>query len=510
MIGAVTPLPRGRMAFMFSKPITAGPCKNFLELRRILGAVLLLLTPCIALLCCLGCATNPINISHVTSEQQLDDYLGERVTFTGDWQNDKRGGMSNGHVTIEPSLDLWGGSHSNDPGASETVTGYLTKFVVEETSSPQLPSAIIHQTIPPGTYYTISAKRPNGNEIERHIPPLPRTGGGDLVVTTNAASATVKVEGIDAGIAGPSKELLADHLPVDPLLIEVSHEDYLPWARMVQVQDGEVTRLSVTLNRKPESEQELEHRTNAAERDDQRRPGEERIFAGIPFVWIPPGTFLMGSPEEEEGRNDDEIQHEVTLTRGFWMGKYEVTQAQWESVMGANPSSFRGNENPVDTISRYHCEAFARVLSQMGEGTFRLPTEAEWEYACRAGSTTAFSFGDSEEQLGDYAWCADNSDEQTHPVGQKLPNAWGLHDMHGNLLEWCQDDYGPYPTGPVTDPTGPVSAHNGVVRGGAWCFGSSGCRSAYRYEWWAGPDGGDDWWGFRLLRIDGADLSAGS
>jgi formylglycine-generating enzyme required for sulfatase activity len=214
---------------------------------------------------------------------------------------------------------------------------------------------------------------------------------------------------------------------------------------------------------------------------------QTRTFGGIEFVWCPPGTFMMGSPE---GIDDDEPRvnenlHKVTLTRGFWIGKYPVTQEQWLRVMSYNPSEFRGSglEAPVEGISWESADNFCSVFSRAEGIQCRLPSEAEWEYACRAGSDGAWCFGDDECKLGEYAWYEENSDGKTHPVGRKKPNAWGIHDMHGNVCEWCADWYGEYPTGDVKDPTGPslpVGVPARVRRGGLWCFGGQTCRSAKR------------------------------
>lgn len=151
----------------------------------------------------------------------------------------------------------------------------------------------------------------------------------------------------------------------------------------------------------------------------------------LELVWIPPGTFMMGSPSSEAERDDDETQHQVTLTQGFWMGKYEVTQEQWERVMGNNPSNFKGDARlPVEQVSWEDCQEFIdRLNSRVSGGGFRLPTEAQWEYACRAGSKTAYYFGGSESGLADYACYTTNSGSKTHSVGQKRPNGWGLLDM---------------------------------------------------------------------------------
>jgi formylglycine-generating enzyme required for sulfatase activity len=200
--------------------------------------------------------------------------------------------------------------------------------------------------------------------------------------------------------------------------------------------------------------------------------------AQIDFVWIPPGTFTMGSPENEFGRNENELAHTVTLSKGFWMGKYEVTQLQWEGVMQSNPSRNVSPHNPVENVTWMDTQEFIQRLNRTEDGEYRLPTEAEWEYACRAGTTTAYYFGDDSSQLGDYAWFKDNSTTR-HPVGQRLPNAWGLYDMLGNVWEWCNDCYGEFSAEPVTDPKGaPVGDR--VSRGGSWFISADQCRSAKR------------------------------
>jgi formylglycine-generating enzyme required for sulfatase activity len=186
------------------------------------------------------------------------------------------------------------------------------------------------------------------------------------------------------------------------------------------------------------------------------------------LVLIHPGKFMMGSPDSEQGRRDDEgPQHEVEITKPFYMGATEVTQAQYEVVMGTNPSHFKGPTNPVDSVTWDEAAEFCRKLSEKTRKTARLPTAAEWEYACRAGTKTRFSFGDSDSLLGDYAWCQSNSRGKTNPVGQKKPNAWGLYDMHGNVAEWCADWYGPYSSVASKDPQGAASGGGRVVRGGA-------------------------------------------
>ena len=215
---------------------------------------------------------------------------------------------------------------------------------------------------------------------------------------------------------------------------------------------------------------------------------------GMRFVPIPAGTFTMGRGT---------TAHKVTLTQPFELGVYEVTQEQYEQVMGKNPSEFKGPQNPVVGVSWADAVEFCRKLSAMpAEKTaghvYRLPTEAEWEYACRSGTTTAYGFGDDASRLGDYGWFDGNSDSSTHPVGEKKPNAWGLYDMHGGVYEWCQDWYGDYPSGSATNPTGATSGSDRVLRGGGWFSGARDCRSAYRS--WNTPGFRDSSLGFRVLR----------
>src|SRR5262249_24141391 len=166
----------------------------------------------------------------------------------------------------------------------------------------------------------------------------------------------------------------------------------------------------------------------------------------MPFFRTPGGEFLMGSAD---GYGDERPVHTVRISQPFYLGQYAVTQGQWQAVMGSNPSQFTGDPNrPVETVSWEDVQEFIRRLhAREGGATYRLPTEAEWEYAARAGSTTAYGFGDDPRQLSEYAWYSENAGRQTHPVGQLKPNAWGLYDMHGNVWEWVQDWYGPYTAG---------------------------------------------------------------
>ena len=226
-------------------------------------------------------------------------------------------------------------------------------------------------------------------------------------------------------------------------------------------------------------------RRAAARRAAARREEEiRRVLNEMEFVLIEPGTFEMGSPETEAGRFDDEGPvHTVTLSQPFYLGKYEVTQEQWQAVMGNNPSDFSGcgSNCPVENVSWEDAQEFiVRLNRNEGVNMYRLPTEAEWEYAARAGTQTAYHFGDDADQLGAYAWYNENSDRETHPVGQKQPNGWGLYDMLGNVWEWTAGWYGPYSAGSVTDPRGPSTGARRVARGGSWSYYARYCRAANR------------------------------
>lgn len=198
---------------------------------------------------------------------------------------------------------------------------------------------------------------------------------------------------------------------------------------------------------------------------------------GMDFVWISPGTFMMGSPEKEVGRGPSEAQHKVTLTKGFYLGVNEVSQEQWQAVMGNNPSKIKGKSLPVDNVSWNDCQDFLNKLGRKEGHAYRLPSEAEWEYACRAGTETAFSFG--EKISRDYV-AFNNSLGRPTPVGGFPPNAWGLYDMHGNLWEWCADRLGVYPQFELVDPQGPDSAESRVLRGGSFDGQAFNLRSAVR------------------------------
>jgi formylglycine-generating enzyme required for sulfatase activity len=237
-------------------------------------------------------------------------------------------------------------------------------------------------------------------------------------------------------------------------------------------------------------------------------PKEITNSIGTKLVLVPKGTFAMGFLESDKDGYKGESQHKVTISNDYYLGVYEVTQSEYQQVMTTNPSYFQGEKikgdsspHPVEQVSWNDAVEFCKRLSELPEEkkagrVYRLPTEAEWEYACRAGSKTAYSFGESSQSLGDYAWFNGNGNFQTHPVGQKKPNAWGLYDMHGNVFEWCSDRLGEYPKGAVSDPAGPEEGSYRVGRGGGWRYGAAYCRSAGRNGY--GPSARNDDCGFRV------------
>ncbi len=220
----------------------------------------------------------------------------------------------------------------------------------------------------------------------------------------------------------------------------------------------------------------------------------DRNSMGIEFILIPAGDFLMGSNQ----RKDETPVHRVTVSKPFYLGKYPVTQRQWVKIMGNNPSYFKGDDMPVEQVSWNDVQEFIKKLNEMeGTNNYRLPSEAEWEYACRAGTNTRYFFGDTESGLDEYAWYSGST---THQVGQKRPNPWGLYDMYGNVWEWCQDKWHDSYEGALVDSGAREDSSSSlrVDRGGCWSSLARYCRSALRSG--NSPDNRYGFTGFRLLR----------
>jgi uncharacterized protein (TIGR02996 family) len=281
---------------------------------------------------------------------------------------------------------------------------------------------------------------------------------------------------------------------------------------------AEVVRLSLQLRRDLHDPEHSTWESRLRQRLERgvRVPLPRQVIAlphgeDLSFVLVPPGSFLMGSPESEKFRQRGEQQHRVTLTRPFWMCTHLLTQSQWQAVTGANPSHFQGPYLPVEQVSWHDCRHFCRSLSERLGKPFRLPSEAEWEYACRAGTSTPFAFGETistdqvnydggrtygHGRLGVFRG-------RTTPVEHFPANPWGLHDMHGNLSEWCGDRYAPYSAADVVDPkAAPAAADDNVVlRGGGWAFRPVYCRSAYRFSFL--PAGRNEFCGCRIVLDQG-------
>jgi formylglycine-generating enzyme required for sulfatase activity len=328
------------------------------------------------------------------------------------------------------------------------------------------------------------------------VTPVPRNGGLKVLATDthgNAVAARVKIGGIEVGRAYQPITLMRGKHRV------IVESEESSWTGEAVVEEARITDLAVKL--------------------DSKMPpvGAANSSGAAPrMVNIPAGGFTMGSPTSEENRDSDESQHRVEITQGFYLSATEVTQAQYELVMGSNPSNFKGVDRPVEKVSWRDAVQYCNKLSAreglspayLISGTsvtwdarsngYRLPTEAEWEYACRAGTTTAYCTGGSEADLARAGWYSGNAGSETHPVGKKLPNAWGLYDMHGNVWEWCWDWYGEYGSGTQRDPQGAADGSYRVFRGGFWSYDAGRCRSAFRN--WDIPSSADYNLGFRVAR----------
>ena len=270
--------------------------------------------------------------------------------------------------------------------------------------------------------------------------------------------------------------------------------------------NGTITRQRKTTAKKETQQrkrtQAAPKKTQPARQAQQQKPAVSTSMPKVSLddimrnmVYVEGGTFTMGATSEQQNPEDDEKPHRVSLS-SFYIGKYEVTQALWKAVMGSNPSHWKGDNLPVENVSWNDCQTFLLKLNAMTGKTFRLPTEAEWEFAARGGNRNRGYQYSGSNVLSDVAWYADNSGSKTHNVGAKAPNELGIYDMSGNVWEWCQDWKGSYSSSAQTNPKGPSSGSYRVCRGGSWDGGAGGCRVADRgYD---APDDGDFNLGFRL------------
>ncbi len=312
---------------------------------------------------------------------------------------------------------------------------------------------------------------------------------GAIFVSSTPPGADIILDGKSTGFTTPRK---IEDVECGDHKLQLRLDGFHRIETMVKVQPEKTETLTETL----EKERQVRKQQDGVIASEAKQSGP---LPGMIFVEIPGGSFMMGSHPDEKGREDDEgPQHKVTL-KSFYMMTTEVTQRMWKEVMGNNPSHWKGNDLPVESVSWNDCQEFIKKLNDMFPGHYyRLPTEAEWEYACRAGTKTSFYSGDSYSNLDEVGWHKYNSGSKTHPVGRKAANTWDLFDMHGNVWEWCQDWYGDYPSGSVTDPRGPSSGSDRVCRGGRWGDGAGYCRSANRSI--VGPSYRYSYLGFRLAR----------
>jgi len=344
---------------------------------------------------------------------------------------------------------------------------------------------VLIQGVPPGVWFLgARAPLPAANPVPSPIPgPVsPPPALGHLQVSVDAAGARVLVNGQERGLAEPGKPLNLANEGLGPVQLEVAAPGRERVVRTVTLAAGTWSQVPLRLA--------------------VVEPGAGEVWTepktGMAFVRVPKGTFTMGCGGAWAGEcdTDEKPAHQVAV-KGFWMAKTEVTQAHWQRVMGSNPSQFKDCDDcPVEQVSWDDAQAFIARLDPDGGQGLRLPTEAEWEYACRSGGKDETYCGGSD--LDRLAWYDKNSGNKTHPVAGKAANGLGLYDMSGNVWEWCQDWYAGYPANAVENPAGPETGQGRVARGGGWIGLAWYCRSARRDRW--EPADRYDWLGFRLAR----------
>ena len=320
----------------------------------------------------------------------------------------------------------------------------------------------------------------------------PKQSTGELIISSEPDGAKWYLYGKLQGITPDQIKLLEGQHE-----IAVKKEVYKKWTKTITIQADQRTVIEAELVKNVKNIPKVAESTVELITQTTKLGNEwQDPITGMEFIWVPSGDFMMGS----ETIDYSKPVHKVILTQGFWLGKYPVTQGQWAKVMGSNPSDFKKGDNyPVETVSWEDVQDYINQLNGKGSGGFRLPTEAQWEYACRSGGKDEKWAGcNDESQLSHYGWYDDNSGVETHPVGQKRPNGLGLYDMSGNVWEWVEDWYGDYPSGTVTDPQGPSSGSRRVYRGGSWDYRASYSRSANRNNY--SPDYRYRGLGFRLSR----------
>ena len=318
--------------------------------------------------------------------------------------------------------------------------------------------------------------------------PAPRYGS--LNISTRPIGATVSVDG--TALTGTTPNIYADIL-IGEHTLTVAKPGYVEAEQRITVEEGKVLPVSITLT----EEEKVPVAAPAARSADSQSETKNRVFTvnGVSFkmIFVEGGTFSMGS---SSGDSDEQPVHSVTLS-GYYIGETEVTQELWQAVMGSNPSAFTGNRRPVERVSWHDCQEFIEKLNVLTGENFRLPTEAEWEYAACGGNKSKNYAYPGSDNVGDVAWYSGNSNSTTHEVKGKLPNELGLYDMGGNVWEWCSDWYGRYSAGAVTNPQGPTSGSARIYRGGCWFYDADLCRCVYRDR--STPTGAGNTLGLRLV-----------
>ena len=321
--------------------------------------------------------------------------------------------------------------------------------------------------------------------------PVPRYGILDL--QTTPARATIYIDGKEMGI---SPNILKNIL-IGERTITLKKDGYETVTKIITIEEGKVQPEKFSLIKK--TEQQPIAVTQPQENKATIVNGYTETIKGLnlQMVYVEGGTFTMGATPEQGGdaESDEKPSHKVTLS-SYYIGKYEVTQAQWRAIMGKNPSYFTGDNNPVERVSWHEAQEFCKKLSELTGKNYRMPTEAEWEYAARGGNKSKGYKYSGSNTIGDVAWYESNSDSKTHPVGQKQPNELGIYDMSGNVWEWCSDRFGSYTSSPQTNPTGPTSGSRRVSRGGCWYGDANYCRVLFRGG--SSPDSRYGNLGFRL------------
>lgn len=316
---------------------------------------------------------------------------------------------------------------------------------------------------------------------------------GNLAVNYKPFGADVYVDGSKVG----QSPRVFNGLLVGNHQVEIRKEGYATARQTVTIAEAQTTNISGTLTAEAASSSSSNSSASSSSLSGNTITIPIRNGVNIKMVRVEAGTFTMGATPEMKNPDDDEKPtHRVTLTNDYYLGKYEVTQAQWQAVMGSNPSRFKGADLPVECVSWNDCQEFIRKLNSLTGRRFRLPTEAEWEYAARGGKKSrGYQYGGSND-IGAVAWYGDNSGSKTHPVGMKQANELGIYDMAGNVWEWCQDCYASYNNSPQTNPTGPSNGDFRVDRGGSWGCAARYCRASFRFNY--DPDFSNDFIGFRL------------